>query len=56
MDVNRVYCGDAREVMETFPDGVVDMCVTSPPYWGLRDYGVDGCDIVTGKQIGRAHV
>lgn len=42
MDVNRVYCGDAREVMETFPDGVVDMCVTSPPYWGLRDYGVDG--------------
>lgn len=42
MDVNRVYCGDAKDVLETFPDKVIDMCVTSPPYWGLRDYGVDG--------------
>lgn len=42
MDVNRVYCGDAKDVLETFPDKVIDMCLTSPPYWGLRDYGVDG--------------
>ena len=28
--------------MAGFPDECVDMCVTSPPYWNLRDYGVDG--------------
>lgn len=30
------------EVMRGWPDGCIDCCVTSPPYWGLRDYGVDG--------------
>ena len=36
-----LYCGDAREVMKyLIAEGVkVQMCVTSPPYWGLRDYG-----------------
>jgi len=29
-------------MMATLPDESVDMCVTSPPYWGLRDYGGDG--------------
>ena len=29
-------------MLKTFPDNFVDCCVTSPPYWGLRDYGVDG--------------
>ena len=24
------------------PDNCIDVCITSPPYWGLRDYGVDG--------------
>ena len=24
------------------PDSIVDCCISSPPYWGLRDYGVDG--------------
>ena len=28
--------------MKTFPDNSIDCCVTSPPYYGLRDYGVDG--------------
>ena len=28
--------------MDDLPDGVVQTCVTSPPYWNLRDYGVDG--------------
>lgn len=28
--------------MRQFPDGCVDCCVTSPPYFGLRDYGMDG--------------
>ena len=34
--------GDALSVLKTMPDQSVHCCVTSPPYWGLRDYGVDG--------------
>lgn len=34
--------GDCREVLKTLPDESVQCCVTSPPYWGLRDYGVAG--------------
>ena len=30
------------EVMKAWPSESIDCCVTSPPYWGLRDYGVDG--------------
>ncbi len=32
-------CGDALETLRTLPDGCVHTCVTSPPYYGLRDYG-----------------
>ncbi len=35
-------CGDALEVLRTMAAGSVRCCVTSPPYWGLRDYGVAG--------------
>jgi DNA modification methylase len=42
MQVNRIVCGDCLDVMKTLPDGCVQCCVTSPPYWGLRDYGVEG--------------
>jgi DNA modification methylase len=38
----RLLCGDVRAVLATLPDGSVQTCVTSPPYYGLRDYGVDG--------------
>jgi DNA modification methylase len=34
--------GDCLTVLATMPDGSVDCVVTSPPYWGLRDYGVNG--------------
>ena len=34
--------GDALSVLKTMPEQSVHCCVTSPPYWGLRDYGVDG--------------
>ena len=34
--------GDCRQVLKTLPDESVHCCVTSPPYFGLRDYGVDG--------------
>lgn len=37
-----VYCGDCREVLKQLPDESVQCCVTSPPYWGLRDYGHAG--------------
>ncbi|WP_427112420.1 DNA-methyltransferase [Megasphaera sueciensis] len=42
MEKNKIYCGDALEVLKTFPDESVNCCVTSPPYYGLRDYGMDG--------------
>lgn len=34
-----VQCGDALKVLGRIPDGQVHTVVTSPPYWGLRDYG-----------------
>lgn len=34
--------GDALEKLRTLPDDSVQTCVNSPPYWGLRDYGVEG--------------
>jgi DNA modification methylase len=38
----RLICGDCLDVLRGLPDESVHCCVTSPPYWGLRDYGVDG--------------
>jgi DNA modification methylase len=40
--INKIICGDALESLKTLPDKSVQCCVTSPPYWGLRDYGIDG--------------
>jgi DNA modification methylase len=37
-----VYGGDCRAVLASMPADSVDCVVTSPPYWGLRDYGSDG--------------
>ena len=37
-----LYIGNAVTVLTTLPEKSVQCCVTSPPYWGLRDYGVDG--------------
>lgn len=37
-----LHHGDALDVLRTLPDRSVDCCVTSPPYYGLRDYGVEG--------------
>lgn len=38
----RLYLGDCVEVMRGMDAGSVQTCVTSPPYWGLRDYGCAG--------------
>ena len=37
-----ILCGDVLAVLRTMRDHSVDCVVTSPPYWGLRDYGVVG--------------
>ncbi|MDR0789308.1 MAG: site-specific DNA-methyltransferase [Bacteroidales bacterium] len=46
LELNTILCGDAREVLSTLPAESIDCCVTSPPYYGLRDYGIE-------RQIGR---
>lgn len=46
IELDTVYTGDALDVLRGLPDGSVNCCVTSPPYYALRDYGMDG-------QIGR---
>lgn len=38
----QLITGDCRDVLATLPDASVQCCVTSPPYFGLRDYGVSG--------------
>ena len=37
-----LYLGDAMASLRAMPPASVQTCVTSPPYWGLRDYGVEG--------------
>src|SRR5882672_3481742 len=37
-----LYCGDALAILKTLPEESVQCVVTSPPYWGLRDYGISG--------------
>lgn len=42
LELNKLYCMDCMDGMKEFTDGIVNCCVTSPPYFGLRDYKVDG--------------
>lgn len=39
---NNIYQGDVLSVLKTFEDESIDMCCTSPPYFGLRNYDMDG--------------
>jgi DNA modification methylase len=41
MEVNKIIEGNALQMLKTLPDKSIDCCITSPPYWGLRDYGHD---------------
>lgn len=45
MESDSVILGDALEQLKTFTDKSIDCCITSPPYYGLRDYG-------TGEWVG----
>lgn len=38
----RILEGDSLNVLKTLPEKSINMCMTSPPYWALRDYGVKG--------------
>ena len=40
--MNKIFHGDSLDILKSLADGSVNCCVTSPPYFGLRDYGVDG--------------
>ena len=40
--MSEILVGNAVEVLKEIPADSVDMCVTSPPYYGLRDYGEKG--------------
>jgi DNA modification methylase len=40
--LNQILQGDWIEVLKAMKDESIDMVMTSPPYWGLRDYGVEG--------------
>ena len=42
MNKAEILVGDALKGLQHLSDGTVRTCVTSPPYWGLRDYGNDG--------------
>lgn len=41
LPVNTVVQGDALSILKTFPDECIQCCITSPPYFGLRDYGLE---------------
>lgn len=42
MNLNTIICGDALTELKKMPDNLVHCCITSPPYYSLRDYGVPG--------------
>lgn len=46
MELDTILCGDSLNMLKALPESSVHCCVTSPPYYGLRDYGMDA-------QIGR---
>jgi len=41
-EVNKIHLGDSLEILKQIPDEFVDCAITSPPYFNLRNYGIDG--------------
>jgi len=41
MEINTILQGNSLEILKNIPDKSIQTCITSPPYWGLRDYGTD---------------
>ena len=59
----RIIVGDNRATLASLPSGSVQTCITSPPYWGLRDYGTatwiggsDDCDHLGKPMATRANI
>ncbi|MEW6170553.1 MAG: site-specific DNA-methyltransferase [Candidatus Omnitrophota bacterium] len=42
IELNQVICGDALTVLKSMPSDLVDCVITSPPYYSLRDYQIEG--------------
>lgn len=42
LEINKIYNIDCLKGLKELEEGSIDCCITSPPYWGLRDYGVHG--------------
>lgn len=38
---SKIYYGDALSILKTIETNSIQCCITSPPYWGLRDYGIE---------------
>ena len=58
--LNTIHLGDALTLLKTWPDAFVHCAITSPPYWGLRDYGTakweggdPACDHAAAKEKSR---
>ncbi len=45
---NKILCGDTLKVLKKMPSDFVDIVMTSPPYWGLRNYGDETCKVWDG--------
>ena len=52
----QIITGDALTALQAMPDASVDCCITSPPYWGLRDYGVEGHRRFVGIELNPTYV
>jgi DNA modification methylase len=45
MELNKIYKGNSVDILMTLPDNSIDMCITSPPYYGLRNYESGSAEI-----------
>ena len=45
MNIDKIIQGDCIDVLKGLPDGIVNTCITSPPYFGLRQYLFDKANI-----------
>ena len=51
LEVNKVYIGDCLDVLTTFPDESIDMCITSPPYWNILNQKRSRFNFETGSIV-----
>lgn len=49
MQLNKIYNQDVMEFLKSMPSDFVNCVITSPPYWGLRDYGESASTVWDGE-------